>query len=142
MIEDILKAHTDALNNHAAVMEKFLAAGGTKAAAASVDKAKPAADKAKANDKPAARTAGKKTEKALVDQIADVAGEYLKAGDADDRKAAVENVKAIVAHFGSDRLTNIDPEHHVEVLAALKRAAAGEDLGLEGDGDEEEEGII
>lgn len=130
-IEDIMKAHIEALNNHAAVMEKFLAAGGTSAKPADTKAAAP-----KAAAKKTTTASKKKDTKPLVDQIAETAGEYMRAGDADDRKAAVENVKAIVDHFGADRLTNIDEEHHEQVLALLKSAAAGEELDLPEEGDD------
>lgn len=127
--EDIIKAHTEALNNHTAALEKFV-----KASAGAT-----AATGAKAADKPAATrsaAAAKKAEKPLVDQIAEAAGAYLKAGDADDRKAAATNVKKIVVHYGADRLTSIDEEHHADVLALIKAFAAGEEPELgEGDGE-------
>lgn len=126
--EDIIKAHTEALNSHTAALEKFVKASGGAAASAK------AADKPAAS-KPAA-SAAKKNEKPLVDQIAEAAGAYLKAGDADDRKAAATNIKKIVVHYGADRLTGIDEEHHADVLAHVKAFAAGEEPEL-GDGDGE-----
>lgn len=107
---------------------------------------KPAAKAAdKPADKPAAKPApGKKTAPKAVtaDDIAKAAGEYMKAGDEDDRATAKANVRRIVEHYGSDRLTNIEPEHFPEVLSMLKAFAAGDEPEALAEGDEEGEDSV
>lgn len=111
---------------------------------------KPAAKQAdKPADKPAAKpaekpAAGKKAAPKAVtaDDIAKAAGEYMKAGDDDDRAQAKANVKRIVEYFESDRLTNIDPEDFPEVLSMLKTFAAGDEPEALAGGDEEGEDSV
>lgn len=121
-IEDTLKALTAALTEHTAALNKFVSA-----AKADATEAAPKAAPKKA--------APKKAGKSLKDQLAEAAGAYLKAGDADDRKAAAANVKKILARFEADRLTNIADDDLPAALEALQAFAAGEDPDLDGDDD-------
>lgn len=123
-IEDTLKALTAALTEHTAALNKFVSA-------AKAD----APDAPKASAKATAKAKPKKAEKPLKDQMAEAAGAYLKAGDADDRKAAAANVKKILARFEADRLTNIADDDLPAALEALQAFAAGEDPDLDGDDD-------
>lgn len=126
-IEDTLKALTAALTEHTAALNKFVSAAKADA---------PDAPKASAKaTRTTAKATSKKAEKPLKDQMAEAAGAYLKAGDADDRKAAAANVKKILARFEADRLTNIADDDLPAALEALQAFAAGEDPDLDGDDD-------
>lgn len=97
------------------------------------------AKKAPAKSAPAKKAPAKKApaKKAAitVDVIAKRFGEYLKTGSKDDRETAKANVTALIAHFETDRLTNLDPESFEDALAFLDQFEAGEDPF--GDGEEE-----
>lgn len=102
---------------------------------------------AKAAGKPAAKPAGKPAGKPAakkgptVDDIADKFGEYMKTGDKDEREEAKTNVKAIVAHFGVSRLTEIDPENFQQALDFLDQFKAGENP-FEDEEEENEEDLM
>lgn len=97
--------------------------------------AKKAPAKAPAKKAPAKKPAAKKGPTA--DDIAKQFGEYLKTGDEDEREAAKANVKAIISHMETDRITNLDPEQYQDALDYLDAFKNGDDPF--GDGEEEEE---
>lgn len=102
----------------------------------------PAKKAAPAKSAPAKKAPAKKApaKKAAitVDVIAKRFGEYLKTGSKDDREAAKANVTALIAHFDTDRLTNLDPESFEDALAFLDQFEAGEDpFGEEEEGEDD-----
>lgn len=89
--------------------------------------AKTPAKKPAGKKPPAKKPAGKKDDEITVDELAKKFGAYLKTGDKDERAAAAANVKALIDHYDTDRLTNLDAENYAEALDYLKQFEAGED---------------
>lgn len=97
----------------------------------------PTAKKAPAKKAPAKKAPAKK-KGPTSDDVAAAFGEYLKTGDKDDRDTAKANVKAIIGHFETDRITNLDEEHFTEALALLEAFKEGEDPLGDGDGGDDD----
>ena len=95
--------------------------------------------KAPAKKAPAKKAPAKKAA-ITVDVLAKRFGEYLKTGSKDDREVAKANVTALIAHFDTDRLTNLDPENFEEALAFLDQFEAGEDP-FGGEEEEDDDGF-
>jgi hypothetical protein len=128
-IEALLTRLAEALEENTKRLDAML--GSAKPAAAPAAP-KPAA--APAAPKPAATKSTKPAAVTAAD-IAAFAGESLKI----DKEAAKQAHSAVCEHFGSDRLTNIDPKHFGKVMELLKAFRAGENpLADEGEGDEED----
>lgn len=123
-IEQILTAHTEAMNRLAAVLEK------------NADSAKGTAP-AKTAGKPAAKPAAKKNTGPTVEDAATAVTTYLKAGDADARAVAKVNVGKIIEHFGADRFTTIPEEHRAESLDMLNDFVEGRTPEIFADTDDE-----
>lgn len=130
-LEDKIEALTAAVEANTAAVEANTAAllGGD----APAEKAP--AKKAPAKKAPAKKAPAKKGPTA--DDIAKQFGEYLKTGDEDEREAAKANVKAIISHMETDRITNLDPEQYQDALDYLDAFKNGDDPF--GDGEEEED---
>lgn len=136
-LEDAILGLTKAVQENTARLDAML--GGAKAPTKTADKP---ADKAPA-DKAPAKASTKKPAGPTVDDIAEAAGAYLKAGDKDERATAKANLARICEHFKTDRLTNADPKHYAAVLKMVKTFAAGdtpEEFADDEDEDEDEDG--
>ena len=146
-LEDALKANTEAVKAHTAVLERMMASAKPAAAAAAGAKpaaaagAKPAAAAA-AGAKPAAKKAP------TLEAVTEAVTSFLKTGDKETRDTRKGQVGLIVAHYGTERFTQIAEESWPEALGYLKDFAEGrvpafvdEGGGGEGDdGDGDEDG--
>ena len=137
-LEDVLNRNNDLLERNNALLEK-LVSGSPKADVAKPVAAKPAAAKpAAVAVKPAV---GKKVESKApsITLLAERFGAYMK--NVATRDDAMANVRAVVAHFGAPKLTEIDAKHFPKLLEYLDAWEAGEVVefeeidGDEGDGD-------
>ncbi len=150
-LEDLIIAHTKALDRNSAALEAILA---NKPAAAPQGAAAPgagkSADAGKANapgqtKAPGTAATGKgagKTKAASEDDLRNAFGAYLSVKDKDEREARKANVKAILDHFGASKATELPKENWADAIAYIKQFEAGEtpnfmnEDGGEGGGDE------
>lgn len=114
-LEEKIDALVVALNANTAALTKIGAAAKPAAAAAA---AKPAAAKVKLEDVQKAFAA------------------YLGVTDEDERAARKAKMVQINAHFGVDRISNVDATKYAEALDVLKKVEAGEMFAEEPDADE------
>ena len=140
-LEEALNKNTAAVEKHNTLLEKMLAAGGTKAPATSAK----AADKPAAAAKPAAKTTTNKGKaEPTLELVTEKITAFLKTGDAETRAEHKAQAAQIMEHFGAERFTQIPSEHWPLALAGLRAFEAGEipeflaDAGDEGDGDEDD----
>jgi len=125
-LEAAIAKLTAAVEANTAALE---AGGGGEAPAKKAPAKKPAAG---------AKKAPAKKKEPTADDIAAAFGEYLKTGDADERAEAKGNVKAIIEHMETDRITNLDPEQYADALAYLKAFKDGDDPFAEEGGEDED----
>jgi len=124
-LEDALNKNTAAVEAHNALLEKMLAAGGSKPAASAKAADKPAGKPA---DKPAAKprttTARSKGEPTL-ELVTEKITAFLKTGDAETRAEHKAQAGLIIEHYDVDRFTQIPSEHWTDALGYLEDFAAG-----------------
>jgi hypothetical protein len=124
-LEDAIVALTKAVEANTAA----LTGGKAPAKASGSTSSKPAASGKKT-------TTSKKKAEITVDEVAEAFGKYLKAEKAN---GARDNIQKISAHFGADRVTEIEPEHFAEAMELLKQYEAGEDPLGDGDDDDDDD---
>lgn len=79
------------------------------------------------------------------DDVTTKFGEYLKVSDKDEREACKANVKLILGEVGAARITEIEEADFVRALELLHLAVTGglnEELGIEGEDEEEEDDMM
>lgn len=118
---------TAAIEANTAALNKIIASGGTKPAAAGA-----------AATKPAGKPAGKK--KTSVEDVAKAFGDYLSIKDKDERETRKSNVKAIVEYFNAAKATEIDPDNFDEALRYLQQYIDGETPDFDGAGGDDGDG--
>ena len=140
-LEEAIRENTEAVKAHTAALNKFMAAGATKAAgAAGASTTKPA-------DKPAGKpaTAAKTTKAPTLESVTERVTTFLKTGDKEQRDVRKGQVGQIVEYFGVERFTAIPAEKWPEALGYLKDFEEGtvpsfidEGEGGDGEGGEDE----
>ncbi len=135
-LEEALKANTAALERHTAMIEKMLS--GAKAAAPA---AKPEPAKAEA-PKPAAgkATTTKRKGEITVEAFAEKLKTFLKTGDEDARVERRSFMSRLIAHYGVDKMTALDPTKFEEALDMIAKFENGDDPTAEEAGDEDGDG--
>lgn len=129
-LEEALAANTAAIKEQTAFLKSLQADKG-----GSASKAAPAAaGKAASGGKPAT------SKKVTLDTIKEKFGAFLGTDDKKLRAKRIEQVGAMMNHFGVERATLLEEENWAEALGYLKQLEAGEtpDYGNEGEGDEDE----
>jgi hypothetical protein len=126
-LEDAIAKLTASVDKQNGLLEKMLA--GAKAPAATT----PAAAGAKAPAAGAkAPAAGKKTEAPKAPSVTVIStrfGNYMK--NEATRDEALGNVRALVAHYGAPKLTEIDAKHFPKLLEYLDTWEAGGEVEFE-----------
>jgi len=127
MLETKIDELVAALNANTAALSKIGAA------------AKAATGGATATTKPATTTKPAAAKAPTTADLQNAFGQYLTHDDAAERDARKANVKAMIAHFGVDKMSNLDAARIPEALAMLKQFEAGENpLG----GEEADESLV
>ena len=147
-LEEALRENTEAVKAHTAALNKFMAAGASKAAGAAGTSTTKAADKPA--DKPAGKpaTAAKTTKAPTLESVTERVTTFLKTGDKEQRDERKGQVGQIVEYFGVERFTAIPAEKWPEALGYLKDFEDGTvpsfiDEGEGGDGGEgEDESLV
>lgn len=125
-LEDALAANTAAIKEQTAFMKSLQ---GDKGAAG-----KPAGTGTKGTDKPAT------AKKVTLDTIKEKFGAFLGTDDKKLRAKRIEQVGAMMNHFGVERATLLEEENWKEALGYLKQLEAGETPEYANEGDEGDEG--
>lgn len=143
-LEDNIAKLTAAVEKQNGLLEKMMAGAKTTAPAADKTPAAGAKTPAAGAKAPAAGAkAGTKPTAPKTPSLAVIStrfGDYMKAGDEDAREAAKINVRALVAHYGAPKLTEIDAAHFPKLIEYLDKWEAGEEVefdALDDDGDED-----
>lgn len=138
-LEDEIKALTAAIKEQTARLEAIASTGGKTATAAD----KPAAGKPAAGKPAAAKPkAPAKPKGTSPEDFVKRFGQFLQAGDADDRENAKVCVKAIVDYFGSAKVSEISADNYEEALGYLTQYENGETPDFDGGGEEEDGGSL
>lgn len=142
-LEDALNKNTAAVEAHNALLEKMLAAGGSKPAAGAAGKPaeKPATKPA---EKPKTTTTKSKGEPTL-ELVTEKITAFLKTGDAETRALHKDQAALIMQHYDVSRFTQIPSEHWTDALGYLKDFEEGNTPGFidengggdDGDGDDD-----
>jgi hypothetical protein len=145
-LEEALRENTEAVKAHTAALNKFMAAGASKAAGVAGTSTTKAADKPadKPADRPAAKpaTAAKTTKAPTLDSVAERVTTFLKTGDKEQRDERKGQIGQINEYFGVERFTAIPAEKWPEALGYLKDFEEGTVPSFidEGEGGDEEGG--
>lgn len=141
-LEEAIRENTEAVKAHTVALNKFMAAGATKAAGAAGTTASKPADKPA--DKPASKpaTASKTTKALTLESVTERVTTFLKTGDKEQRDERKGQVGQIVEYFGVERFTAIPAEKWPEALGYLKDFEDGTIPSFidEGSGGEDEGG--
>lgn len=141
MAAGILETLISAIEANTAAQKDVLAAlKGGKTTSSSSASSEDKEDKPKASGTKAAGAKGK-AKGPTVDDVAKVFTDYLSVKDKDEREERKKNVRAITAHFGVDRATEIEEGDRQDAIDKLQAFIDGEDP-FDGEGGEENEDAL
>jgi predicted ATP-binding protein involved in virulence len=138
-IEKALQDLTDAIKENTSRLDMMLSGAKAPAPSGKATATKVAETK---SSKTTTASSSKKAPAVTADTIAELAGKLMSVKDAAEKKANKAALAKILAKYGAERLTAIDPEHFPEVADMLKALIAGEDPFEDEDEDEDEDEMV